>query len=306
MSLQPLSTGRKGRSAAYDDPQVSKTIARLRTQINNLADKDQGKSLLLSDCLQYYVKPQMKQILATGHQGLQAIWTPLPTQKQRTKADGTPIQTGSPHWSWLLHAIASEIINRNIEANEEGIFGPDASKGLRLKYETGFRAFQGKHPSDYFGAWNYVKRTFSRPIKSWYITNRLNMINSYGTANIREALNDNPAVKTLLNVALQSRRAWTEQNNMTPGKYIRTQLNGIIPVEGYNAPTTFTPPTFTRTTTLASSIQPFGLSDLTQSTAPSNPSSSSAPPPTPTSSANPFGHLGPRVQQTTKTHRRSQ
>ena len=227
--------GRRNTNPSFNDPQVRAYTAKLRERIQNLADKDTGKSLLLSDALQYYIKPKIGAVLASNPT-LQRIWAPIPTQRKRTKADGTEIKNGSPHWSWLLHALASECVNMYIQANIPGIF----HGGLGQKFQAGFVEYLRKHPNDYFGVWNYVKRTFSRPIKSWYISGRMKTIDTYRDTDLSGFL-ARPQVKALMKVAYSSRTNWTEQNNLTPGKYIRDTLHGVIPA-GLEASASLTAP----------------------------------------------------------------
>ena len=234
---------------AFEDPQVRAYTAKLRERIKNLADKDGSKSLLLSDALQYYIKPKIGAVLASNTT-LQRIWAPLPTQPKRQNAKGEEIKNGSPHWSWMLHALASECVNMYLQANISGIF----HGGLGQKFQEGFAKFLQKHPNDYFGVWNYVKRTFSRPIRSWYISGRMKTINTYRDTDLSTFL-ARPQVKALMKVAYTSRINWTPQNNLTPGKYIRDTLHGVIPA-GLEASASLTAPSMmTETATpLTSSV----------------------------------------------------
>ena len=234
-------TATRTKNPHFDDPQVRAYTAKLRERIKNLADKG-GKSLLLDDALQYFIKPNMRQKLQNS-QTLKNIWAPLPGQKSRTNANGEEIQQGSPHWTWLLHAFASEWVNVLIDTNKEAIFGA-SGRGLRDKYEAGVQKFLTDHGGDYAASWNYVKRTFSRPIKNWYVLHRQSVLARYAEGRSDfNALVTSPIGKVLVTVAKASRQAWQQHDKMTPGRWIREKMNGrLYTLTGQSPAPTLTQP----------------------------------------------------------------
>ena len=157
--LTQVNQSGRNRDPAFNSPQVAGYIKKLKTRIENLADKD-NKSLLVNDALTYCIKPACRNALQSDQQ-LNQLWQGGPQRR-----DGT--QLGSPQYSWFLHAAASEVVSMWIEANVDDIFGQ--SGPLREKFERGKAAFQQAHPGDGKGLMNYIKRTFSRPIKTNYIS----------------------------------------------------------------------------------------------------------------------------------------
>ena len=73
----------------------------------------------------------------------------------------------------------STLINQNIDE----IFGQAGP--LRQKFEGGYNRCRAAHPNDTVGLQNYIKRTFSKPIKSWYILNRSGLVGKMDQVNIQ-------------------------------------------------------------------------------------------------------------------------
>ena len=215
MTFQPISTGRRReRSEAFKDEQVSGYISKLKERIKNLADKDGGKSILLSDALNYGVKPVLAQLRPTS-QVLTAVWSGGPIRNG--------VQYGSPQYSWLVHAFASALVNDLIVTNVNSIFG--ASGPLRTKLNQGVAVYRSKHgTNDFFGLWNYVKRTFSRPIKTWYITHRKVILEQLPTIITPQWLGTQVAT-AVIEAATKAKQTPDANNNNKPmsvGNYIRT------------------------------------------------------------------------------------
>ena len=268
-------TAVKEQNPHFNDPQVKAYTAKLKERIRNLADKG-GKSLLLTDAFQYGVKPKLE-FLKQG-QVLNALW-----QGGVTNED-TGVTYGSSQYNWFIHALATVLVNTLISHNVDNIFG--TSGKFREKVNAGVVAYRTKHGTDdYFGLWNYLKRTFSRAIKNWYIIHRMQAIPAFADYIEPQFLASAP-VAAITQAATQAKAA-----GQTVGAYVRSQLHGKIAVpDGWGA-------------AAALGMHLAETEGNTGGASTSSSSSSSAPPPTPTSSANPFGHLGPRVQQTPKTRR---
>ena len=283
MSIQPVSwTGRQNANPSFDDPQVKAYTAKLKERIRNLADKG-GKSLLLTDAFQYGVKPKLD-FLRSG-QVLGALWEGGETNEK------TGVTYGSSQYNWFIHALATVLVNTLLAENVDNIFG--ASGKFRDKVNAGVVAYRngtasrrGHGTDDYFGLWNYLKRTFSRAIKNWYITKRLVCIQAFSGALTPQFLGSAP-VAAITQAAVQAKAA-----NQSVGAYVRTQMNGKIAV----------PDGWGRAATMMQVAETAGMTGgASTSSSSSSSSRPSAPRPTripgPTSSGNPFGNLGPRIQQ---------
>ena len=268
-------TAVKEQNPHFNDPQVKAYTAKLKERIRNLADKG-GKSLLLTDAFQYGVKPHLEALKQNNVLG--GLWAGGVTNED------TGVTYGSSQYNWFIHALATVLVNTLLAENVENIFG--ASGKFRDKVNLGVIAYRTKHGTDdYFGLWNYLKRTFSRAIKNWYITKRLVCIQAFSGALTPQFLGSAP-VAAITQAAVQAKAA-----NQSVGAYVRTQMNGKIAVaDGWG-----------RAATMMQVAETEGMTGGASTS-----SSSSAPPPTSTSSANPFSSLTPRIQQTTKTHRRPQ
>ena len=271
MSIQPVSwTGRRSTNPSFDDPQVKAYTAKLKERIRNLADKG-GKSLLLTDAFQYGVKPKLE-FLKQG-QVLNALW-----QGGVTNED-TGVTYGSSQYNWFIHALATVLVNTLISHNVDNIFG--ASGKFRDKVNAGVVAYRTKHGTDdYFGLWNYLKRTFSRAIKNWYIIHRMQAISAFADYVEPQFLASAP-MAAITQAATQAKAA-----GQTVGAYVRSQLNGKIPLaDGWGA----------------AAALGMHLAETAGMTGGASTSSSSS-----SSSSNPFGGLKPRVQKTPKTQRQPQ
>ena len=213
MTFQPISTGRRReRSEAFKDEQVSGYISKLKERIKNLADKDGGKSILLSDALNYGVKPVLAQ-LRPNSQVLTTVWSGGPSRNG--------VQYGSPQYSWLVHAFASALVNDLIVTNVNSIFG--ASGPLRTKLNQGVAVYRSKHgTNDFFGLWNYVKRTFSRPIKTWYITHRKVILEQLPTIITPQWLGTQVAMAVIEAATKAKQTPDSNGKPMSVGNYIRT------------------------------------------------------------------------------------
>ena len=273
MSMQSLTlsgTGKRSTNPSFDDPQVKAYTAKLKERIRNLADKG-GKSLLLTDAFQYGVKPKLE-FLKQG-QVLNALW-----QGGVTNED-TGVTYGSSQYNWFIHALATVLVNTLISHNVDNIFG--TSGKFREKVNLGVAAYRTKHGSDdYFGLWNYLKRTFSRAIKNWYIIHRMQAISAFADYVEPQFLASAP-VAAITQAATQAKAA-----GQTVGAYVRSQLNGKIPLaDGWGA----------------AAALGMHLAETAGMTGGASTTSSSS-----SSSSNPFGSLKPRVQKTPKTQRQPQ
>ena len=264
----------------FNDPQVKAYTAKLKERIRNLADKG-GKSLLLSDAFQYGVKPHLEALKQNTVLG--GLWAGGVTNED------TGVTYGSSQYNWFIHALATVLVNTLLSENVDNIFG--ASGKFRDKVNAGVVAYRngtasrrGHGTDDYFGLWNYLKRTFSRAIKNWYITKRLVCIPAFSGALTPQFLGSAP-VAAITQAAVQAKAA-----NQSVGAYVRTQMNGKIAV----------PDGWGRAATMMQVAETEGMTGGA-STSSSSSSRPSAPRPThvpgPRSSANPFGNLGPRIQQ---------
>ena len=207
-------TAVKEQNPHFNDPQVKAYTAKLKERIRNLADKG-GKSLLLTDAFQYGVKPHLEALKQNTVLG--GLWAGGVTNED------TGVTYGSSQYNWFIHALATVLVNTLLAENVENIFG--ASGKFRDKVNLGVIAYRTKHGTDdYFGLWNYLKRTFSRAIKNWYITKRLVCIQAFSGALTPQFLGSAP-VAAITQAAVQAKAA-----NQSVGAYVRTQMNGKIAV----------------------------------------------------------------------------
>ena len=185
---------REERKQKFQDGDVAAAMASLRRKIANLADKD-NKPLMTTDYLQFCVKPYLR-INTPKTQNLSTLYAGGPP-KPASQGGGN---YASVYYTWFMHKLAAEGVSDLIKQNIDDIFGDG---NLRAKYNTGIATFRQKHPGDVEAEQNYVKRTFSRPIKTWYIANRYKIIDSLG----EEDPTTWPRAGELLNTALAAQRS---------------------------------------------------------------------------------------------------
>ena len=254
--LQPFGSGtstggRLNKNPAFNDGQVRGYISKLKERINNLADKG-NKSLITSDALEYCIKPACRAGLTTNT-ALQQLFAGGPQRNG--------VQYGHPFYSWFMHAAASECVSMWIQGNIDDIFGKTGP--LRQKYEAGVQKVRQNGGN----VVNYLKRTFSRPIKTAYVSIRKDMITDTWRKSSTTVLGlEN--IQGLLNLALAAKRA----NAKSVAAYRRAQ-GGMM--GGFGGMTGGFTPTLTPSTTSSSSPssssssmrppQPFGMTDLTNS-----------------------------------------
>ena len=245
----------KYRNPHFDDPQVRAYTAKLRERINNLADKG-DKSLLTTDALEYCVKPACRAALeSNSNPALAQLYAGGPKRNE--------VQYGHPFYSWFLHAAASQCVTDFIDGNVDDIFGTGA---LRQKLNEGVAKVRANGGD----IANYVKRTFSRPIKTAYVSKRMDIIqNTWGKSSSQ--ILGLESIQGLLNLALAAKRA----NAKSVAAYRRAQTGGFGGMTASFAPsmpsfTTATPtltPSAPSTSSSSSSSsmhpQPFGLNQLT-------------------------------------------
>ena len=251
--LQPFGSststgGRLNKNPAFNDGQVRGYISKLKERINNLADKD-NKSIITSDALEYCIKPACRAGLATNT-ALQQLFAGGPQRNG--------VQYGHPFYSWFMHAAASQCVTQFIDGNADDIFGTGA---LRQKVTEGVAKVQQRGGD----VANYVKRTFSRPIKTAYISKRPDIIqNSW--VRLSPQILAQPSIQALLQLALAAKRA----NAKSVGAYKRAQggMRGGM-TAGFAPTLTPSAPTLTQSTSSSSSSssmrqppQPFGMSTL--------------------------------------------
>ena len=199
-------TGQKQKysNPSFNDPQVKAYTAKLRERINNLADKG-NKSLLTTDALEYCVKPACRTALeSNSNPQLAALYAGGPKRNE--------VQYGHPFYSWFLHAAASQCVTDFIDGNIDGIFG--ASGPLRQKLNEGAAKVQQRGGD----VANYVKRTFSRPIKTAYVSKRPDIIQNTWVRLSPQILAQ-PSIQGLLQLALAAKQA----NAKSVGAYKRAQ-----------------------------------------------------------------------------------
>ena len=260
--LQPFAStaststgGRLNKNPAFNDGQVRGYISKLKERINNLADKG-NKSLITSDALEYCIKPACRAGLTTN---------PALSQLFAGGPQRNGVQYGHPFYSWFMHAAASECVSMWIQGNIDDIFGKTGP--LRQKYEAGV----AKVRQNGGNVVNYLKRTFSRPIKTAYVSIRKDMITDTWRKSSTSVLGLE-SIQGLLNLALAAKRA----NAKSVAAFRRAQTGGFGGMTGGFAPsmpsfTTATPtltPSAPSTSSASSSSssmhpQPFGMSQLT-------------------------------------------
>ena len=250
--FQPVATAAtttekaKYRNPHFDDPQVRAYTAKLRERINNLADKG-DKSLLTTDALEYCVKPACRAALeANSNPQLAALYAGGPKRNE--------VQYGHPFYSWFLHAAASQCVTQFIDGNLDDIFG--ASGNLRQKFNEGVAKVR-QNGGDVA---NYVKRTFSRPIKTAYVSKRPDIIQNTWVRLSPQILTQ-PSIQGLLQLALQAKQAGAK----SVGAYKRGQGGMRSGMTASFAPTlTPTAPSSTSSASSSSSThpQPFGMGSL--------------------------------------------
>ena len=257
--LQPFGSststgGRRNTNPSFADPQVRAYTAKLKERIKNLADKG-TKSVITSDALEYAVKPACRAALATNP-ALQQLFADGPVRNN--------IQYGHQLYSWFLHAAATECVSQWIMNNIDEIFGTTGP--LRQKVNAGVAKVQGNGGN----VANYLKRTFSRPIKTYYVSVRLDSIQNMWKQ-VGQQLLGNQNIQALLNDALQAKQAGAK----SVAAFKRGQTGGFGQVGmpgGFLRPmpvlTTLTPsaPSTSSASSSSSSMssaQPFGMADLT-------------------------------------------
>ena len=244
----------KYRNPHFDDPQVRAYTAKLRERINNLADKG-DKSLLTTDALEYCVKPACRAALeANSNPQLAALYAGGPKRNE--------VQYGHPFYSWFLHAAASQCVTQFIDGNADDIFGTGA---LRQKVNEGVAKVR-QNGGDIA---NYVKRTFSRPIKTAYVSKRPDIIQNTWVRLSPQILAQ-PSIQQLLQLALSAKQAGAK----SVGAYKRGQggMRGGMTASFAAPPPSFTTATPTLTPSAPSTSsssssssmppQPFGMSTL--------------------------------------------
>ena len=102
------------RSQAYDDPQVARTITRLRQKLVNLEDKQPG-SLIKNDVYKYLIKPAIGAAANMSGNDFNALRGPLKQVGSR--------QVGSSQFTWYMNAAASRYVDYLILENANSIFG---------------------------------------------------------------------------------------------------------------------------------------------------------------------------------------
>ena len=261
--LQPFGSststgGRRNTNPSFADPQVRAYTAKLKERIKNLADKG-TKSVITSDALEYAVKPACRAALASNP-ALQQLFADGPVRNN--------IQYGHQLYSWFLHAAATECVSQWIMNNIDEIFG--TSGPLRQKVNAGVAKVQ----SNGGNVVNYLKRTFSRPIKTYYVSVRLDSIQNMWKQ-VGQQLLGNQNIQNLLNLALQAKRAGAKsvaafQRGDYPrqGGFGQTGMPGgfLRPMPVLTTLTPSAPSTSSSSSSSSSSVpQPFGLNQLTGS-----------------------------------------
>ena len=151
------SKGANNRSHAYDDPQVSRTIARLRQKLVNLEDLQPG-SLMKSDVHRYFVKPKFGRALEEGDQKLRALYG---TPKQVGSR-----QVGSTQYTWFINAATTRVCDSLILAAANKMFGTTGSK-FGAKVIEGAQKYKGKD-----GVPGYLKKRYSKAITTVWMYDR--------------------------------------------------------------------------------------------------------------------------------------
>ena len=209
-----------GKSAAYQDPQVSRTIARLRTKINALADKESG-SLLHAD-----MKIVAKRILGQSRErdrNLQALYQGGTTVARK---NGN-VEYGSPFYSWFMNACATRLTNALIWNFKGEIFHGN----LMAKVEACAASAATKR-NDPDAA---VKRRFAGVIKNWYLLRRLSILDMTRKMTLSD-LTSTTGVQDDYNLAMAAKHAsQTNSQINTVGKYIKA--NKIVAeIQQYTVP----------------------------------------------------------------------
>ena len=152
-------SGQRGRPAAYDDPSVARTIARLRTNLANLEDLSKG-SLLKNDYYQYCVKPSI-QAVVDSDSDLRALHS-------GGSQDKNGRVYGHPNYTWFLNACATRCVDNFIKNNFNSIFGngklSEKVTAAMLDHDNGDNGL------------GYCKRQFSNYIKRYYVSHRLQLM----------------------------------------------------------------------------------------------------------------------------------
>ena len=212
--------GGYGKSPAYQDTQVSRTIARLKTKIHALADKESG-SLIHAD-MKIVAKRILSQSVATDA-NLQALYQGGTTVARKSGN----VSYGSPFYSWFINACATRLTNALIWNFKGEIFHGN----IMAKVETcaANAATKGHDPDA------AVKRQFAGIIKNWYLLRRFSILDMTGKMTLSD-LTSTTGVQNDYNLAMAAKRAsQTNPQINTVGKYIKAN-NIAIQIQQYTVP----------------------------------------------------------------------
>ena len=184
--------GKQPRSAAYDDPQVARTITRLRQKLANLEDLQSG-SLMRNDVYKYLIKPKFGQALQAGNTMLTALHGPAKQVGNRT--------VGSPQYTWFLNAVAGRVCDQFILTAANIIFGP-TSREFGAKVIAGANNYRGAD-----GVPGYLKRRYSQTINRYWVYHRLGTIGELFPKLSVQTIMTEPGAQEDYNTALAAFRA---------------------------------------------------------------------------------------------------
>ena len=212
--------GGYGKSPAYQDPQVAKTIARLRTKINALADKESG-SLLHAD-MKIVAKRILGQSVANDV-NIQALYQGGTTV---TRKSGN-VNYGSPFYSWFINACATRLTNALIWNYRNEIFHGNLM--TKVNECANSATAKGNDPDA------AVKRRFAGVIKNWYLLRRLSILEQARQMSLTD-LTSTTGVQGDYNLAMEAKRASQSNPQInTVGKYVKAK-NIAVQIEQYSVP----------------------------------------------------------------------